>query len=50
MPGFRIETCLAKGPIYQLVDSVRGVYRDEDGSDNRTSPLKLGICTIPVYI
>ena len=35
---------------HQLVNSIGGVYCDNDSPDNRTSPLKLGICTVPAQI
>ena len=39
-----------KKSTHQLVDSIGGVYCDNDSPDNRTSPLKLGICTVPAQI
>lgn len=50
MPAVKISTLFASGPIHQLVDPIRGVYRNEDSSENRTSPLELGVCAVPVRV
>ena len=39
-----------KGPTYQFMKSVRRVYSDEDSPNHRTSPLKLGVSTVPAQI